>query len=622
MKKFTFLSHKAFLMLSLLCTYGSLLAALPSNDDLANAIDGSSLPFTHTVLSENGSDATLETGENVCNFDASWWYVFTPTITGDFIIKAEVTGSLEYNEADNTSIGIYTGTTHPLTEVGCFNNNNSYGEGERTLINLSSGTTYYIRVGVEEPSCILDVTTSIIVPTPPANDNLANAISVSSLSFTHTVSEANIAGATSETNENICSDDKSWWYVFTPSTTADYLIHAEVVGSDLDDDEDDTSFGIYTGSTHPLTSEDCFDNDDGYGYGERGLVTLSSGTTYYIRVGAKIPLIVGGVTTSIFLPSPPANDNLANAIDGSSLPFTHTVPPTNSSAATLETSEGACDSDASWWYVFTPSSTGDYAITVAVIGSDKEADIDQTSLGVYTGSTHPLTEVGCFDNEAVYGYGERELVNLTGGTTYYIRAGVDDPDHVGDVTTAINATAPPANDDLSNAIVVNSTNFSHTVNQDNAIVATLETGEALCGNGEESWWYQITPTMDGNIKVTSIVTEGITSSFEDDISLGIYTGTTFPLTEESCIDNGKALGKGEKQVLAVTAGTTYYIRVAPRRNLSIQDVVTTIDTSEVLAAEAIPTLSEWGLIILALMFMTMGTLYLVQPNFRGGLEQE
>ncbi|MEZ4885300.1 MAG: IPTL-CTERM sorting domain-containing protein [Chitinophagales bacterium] len=32
------------------------------------------------------------------------------------------------------------------------------------------------------------------------------------------------------------------------------------------------------------------------------------------------------------------------------------------------------------------------------------------------------------------------------------------------------------------------------------------------------------------------------------------------------------------------------------------------------AAASIPTLSQWGLIILALLLMTLGTLYLVQPN--------
>ncbi len=36
----------------------------------------------------------------------------------------------------------------------------------------------------------------------------------------------------------------------------------------------------------------------------------------------------------------------------------------------------------------------------------------------------------------------------------------------------------------------------------------------------------------------------------------------------------------------------------------------------------VPTLSEWGLIILALLLMTFGTLYLVQPNWRGRFEQE
>ncbi|MEZ4887299.1 MAG: IPTL-CTERM sorting domain-containing protein [Chitinophagales bacterium] len=40
------------------------------------------------------------------------------------------------------------------------------------------------------------------------------------------------------------------------------------------------------------------------------------------------------------------------------------------------------------------------------------------------------------------------------------------------------------------------------------------------------------------------------------------------------------------------------------------------------AAASIPTLSEWGLLILALLLMTFGTLYLVQPNWRERLEQE
>jgi len=36
----------------------------------------------------------------------------------------------------------------------------------------------------------------------------------------------------------------------------------------------------------------------------------------------------------------------------------------------------------------------------------------------------------------------------------------------------------------------------------------------------------------------------------------------------------------------------------------------------------VPTLSEWGLIVLALLFMTLGTLYLLQPQFNQKLKKE
>ena len=57
-------------------------------------------------------------------------------------------------------------------------------------------------------------------------------------------------------------------------------------------------------------------------------------------------------------------------------------------------------------------------------------------------------------------------------------------------------------------------------------------------------------------------------------------------------------------------------------NTGISSGATSGGISCAVAPAGVPTLSEWGLIILALMFMTMGTLYLVQPNFRRGFEQK
>lgn len=48
-------------------------------------------------------------------------------------------------------------------------------------------------------------------------------------------------------------------------------------------------------------------------------------------------------------------------------------------------------------------------------------------------------------------------------------------------------------------------------------------------------------------------------------------------------------------------------KVDPRYDTNVQFIITAPPAD-------VPTLSQWGLIILALMFMTMGTLYLIQPN--------
>ncbi len=46
-----------------------------------------------------------------------------------------------------------------------------------------------------------------------------------------------------------------------------------------------------------------------------------------------------------------------------------------------------------------------------------------------------------------------------------------------------------------------------------------------------------------------------------------------------------------------------------------------LDFSVEISSVDVPTLSQWGLIILALLLMTLGTLYLVQPNLQQRFEQ-
>jgi hypothetical protein len=262
------------------------------------------LPFSHTVLSSEADDATIEIDENICNVAASsWWYKFTPTQNGNMTVVSEVTGSTILGAVSNVLLGIYTGTTFPLTEVSCQDLNNGAGYGERRTTKVTANVTYYIKVATSFPQIILDVTTSIsfVVATPPANDDLANAIDATgALPFSHTVISADADDATGETNEVICKEGtESWWYKFTPTQNGSITVVSEVTGSNTETSLDDISLGIYTGTTFPLTEIICVDNDNGSGWGESETINVTAGATYYIRVAPRDEDEILDVTTSI-----------------------------------------------------------------------------------------------------------------------------------------------------------------------------------------------------------------------------------------------------------------------------------------------------------------------------------
>ncbi|MFK7907330.1 MAG: IPTL-CTERM sorting domain-containing protein [Chitinophagales bacterium] len=198
--------------------------------------------------------------------------------------------------------------------------------------------------------------------------------------------------------------------------------------------------------------------------------------------------------------------------------------------------------------------------------------------------------------------------------------------------------AQPANSALADAIEALSSPFNHTVTSTQSdAFAAQEPNENTCDNGfyNANWWYKITPNSAGTLtaSATMIVPEtksssnptalgaGTSPSNPTALSVCVYTGNGFPLNEEggqsSFIDNTI----NPTVSINVTPGTTYYISVGNSTiHTSIGDIVTTITFDSTASPASIPTLSEWGLIILALLLMTAGTLYLLQPNWRARLD--
>ena len=112
-------------------------------------------------------------------------------------------------------ISIWTGTNHPLVEVGCNNNSPPVVEWD-----LLEGTTYWIRTAGQPLAFIFNSATlsvegefsSIVRPT---NDDLLAAIPFNTVPFTDTQNSFNGTAEPNETQASCGTGDNSIWWQFT-----------------------------------------------------------------------------------------------------------------------------------------------------------------------------------------------------------------------------------------------------------------------------------------------------------------------------------------------------------------------------------------------------------------------
>jgi predicted outer membrane repeat protein len=505
--------------------------AQPANDDLADATEITSLPFSG-IGSNVG--ATTETDED--GLRNSVWWKFTASQEGRINVDT-------YGADYNTTLGVWTGGSHPLNREG-YNNDAGGGKQSELTVLVEAGVTYYIRVagGLYSPSeGNIDLNVSLLAPLP--NDDLVDASVVGSFPYSATASNL---GATVEPNEAAPDYDcaygndagSSVWWKVAPSQAG--IINVSTSGSDFD-----TFVGVWTGSGHPLTEEIVCNN---YGDGQQAEAAFAAtaGETYYVRVSSFDHNGQGNIDLSITRAAPLTNDDLSVAAVISSLPAS-----INSSnyGATLESGEliPSCDSEAdrSVWWSYTAPQEG--VLTVDVSNSALHAAV----VSVWTGNGHPLSEAACSGGNT-----QTTSQQVVAGETYYIRVSDgwgDSPRYEqGEITLDISFTPPIPNDDLADAIAIASFPFS---DMGSNAGATGETDELSSDCSSSSGalngvWWEYTASQDG---VLTVDTDG--SDF--DRVLGLWTGAGHPLNEERCTDDSP-----EKVSYGVAAGETYYIRVS------------------------------------------------------------
>jgi len=118
-------------------------------------------------------------------------------------------------------------------------------------------------------------------------------------------------------------------------------------------------------------------------------------------------LALFAVRGGVALAGAPANDEVANAVDVPSLPFTHSVDITEATPAPEDLQCGTLPGDHTVWYKITPSSE-------ARIGIHIETEVQELSMSIFAGSPGSLIMLYCS-----YSYDNALEVHV--GTTYYIQ---------------------------------------------------------------------------------------------------------------------------------------------------------------------------------------------------------
>jgi hypothetical protein len=126
-------------------TPGSPLGGVPANDDCANAIPITSIPFTSTV---DNTAATLEAGEppSVCtNTGATIWYSYTNSSPNIQTVNMNTWASAPMD----TVLETFTGTCGALVPLGCNDDSGGGGDGFQSVLSfdVDPGQTILIRGG-------------------------------------------------------------------------------------------------------------------------------------------------------------------------------------------------------------------------------------------------------------------------------------------------------------------------------------------------------------------------------------------------------------------------------------------------------------------------------------------
>lgn len=483
---------------------------VPGNDDFDAAAVIGGLPFTDSLDTRGARPADDDPAG--CGGSAlTVWYAFTPTER--MRVEANTFGS-----SYNATLAVLTGARGALSLVTCSGNiPGPFGEPAQVRFEAQAGRTYYFMVGAGGffaplgGSLVFNVNPA---PAGPPNDFFEAATLVTLPAFSESLDTREATVAEADPFPSCGGREASVWHTLTPA--ADTLVDINTFASNYS-----VVLSVFTGAPGALSQVAC-------GFGQISL-NLAGGTTYFLMAGT-----FGGPGANLALNvqqvPPPANDDFADAVQITALPFTDSRDTRAATAAPGDPAPSCAPPAATVWYAFTPAQ--DQRVEFNTFGSSYSP-----SLAVFTGGPGAFAEAACTTTNFL-------RFSAAGGTTYYVAAGGQ-----GGALTLNGLELPrPANDDLAAAEVIPA--FPFTINADTRGATTDPTDPIPSCSGahgrEASIWYTFAPAEDQRIDVA-----GFFSDYQ--VVVSVFTGSPGALTEIACGGLFPQISFGAR------AGRTYFI---------------------------------------------------------------
>ncbi len=514
----------------------------PPNDDIADAIVISSLPFSD---SQDTSGATIGPDEEWAECDGGMqgtvWYSYTPPADGAIAIDT-------YGSDYDTVLSVWTGEPDSLMEGIC-NDDTDTDQSAVTLL-VQAGVTYWIRVADRGEGGMMQLNAD--VGEPPPNDDIYNATEIPGLPFVEFVDTTLATTSpddppTSCGNPDFPSQFNSVWFRFTPLED-DLIAVQTTIGEDYD-----IVLALWTGSPGSLEEVACSTFWSGAYLDSVYLSSqVSAGTTYWIEVAQNGKSGDGQLMLLISPVVPPPNDDIENASPIDGVPFHDELDTTlatsdpNDPPVSCGAPSPASQSN-SVWYRFDATE----AFPMRMWGSSTF----EAALVVWEGEPGSLTEMGCI----VIPIGDLEIMSmhLEPGKTYWIEAVQYGDPGGGRFGFDISKIYPSFFDSFDSPWVIDTIPSSMGTNTMGATIAPddppLSCGAVEPATQSNTVWFSYTPAMSGGFKISTKYTDYETV-------VGVWTGAKGSLNEVAC---ARHPGKIDPDLaFTVEGGTTYWIEVA------------------------------------------------------------